>query len=77
MSLGADGEAGAARWTLSKLGRRRAHQAPTLSCSAAGRGPGLLNHIRFNGHLSLAIAPRRQELIKAVLFQDSRKPFCP
>ena len=77
VSLGEDGEAEAAKQTLSWPGQPTAHQASALSCCSAGRGPGLLNHIYFNGHISLETAPHVQELIMPLLFQDSWKPSYP
>lgn len=76
-SLGEDGEAEAAKRTLPWPGQPTAHQVSALSCSSAGRGPGLLNHIYFNGHISLETAPHVQELIKPLVFQDSWKPSYP
>ena len=64
VSLGEDGEAEAVKRTLLQPDQPTVHQASALSCSSTRRGPGLLNHIHFNGHLSLETAPHVQELIK-------------
>lgn len=53
---GRGGEAEAAKWTLPRPGQPTAHQASAPSSSSARRGPGLLNHIHFNGHISLETA---------------------